>query len=83
VTDAAQAIDFYKRAFGAEELLRLDGPDGKIAHAEIKIGDSIIMLCDEMPEWGRSPQSLGGTAVDLMLTSRMLTGFSTGGCRRR
>jgi len=41
VTDSARAIDFYKRAFGAEELLRMDGPDGKIAHAEIKIGDSI------------------------------------------
>ena len=44
VTDSARAIDFYKRAFGAEELLRLDGPDGKVAHADLKIGDSIIML---------------------------------------
>jgi len=67
VSDGARAIDFYKQAFGAKELLRLDGPDGKIAHAEIKIGDSIILLCDEMPGWGRSPQSLGGTAVDIML----------------
>jgi PhnB protein len=67
VTDSARAIDFYKRAFGAEELLRLDGPDGKVAHAEIKIGDSIIMLSEEMPGHTRSPQSLGGTAVDIML----------------
>ena len=67
VTDGARTIDFYKRAFGAEELLRLDGQDGKIIHAEIKIGDSIIMLCDEMPGWGRSPQSLGGTPVNIHL----------------
>jgi PhnB protein len=67
VTDGARAIDFYKRAFGAEELLRLDGPDGKVAHAELKIGDSIIMLSEEMPGHTRSPQSLGGTAVDIML----------------
>ena len=67
VTDSARAIDFYKRAFGAEELLRVDLPDGKVAHAEIKIGDSIIMLCDEMPGWSRSPQSLGGTAVNIFL----------------
>jgi len=67
VTDGARAIDFYKRAFGALELLRLDGPDGKVAHAELKIGDSIIMLSEEMPGHTRSPQSLGGTAVDIML----------------
>ena len=67
VTDSARAIDFYKRAFGAEELLRVDGPDGKVAHAEIKIGDSIIMLSDEMQGWSRSPQSLGGTAVNIFL----------------
>ena len=67
VTDSARAIDFYKRAFGAEELLRVDGPGGKIAHAEIKIGDSIIMLSDEMPGCSRSPQSLGGTAVEIFL----------------
>jgi PhnB protein len=67
VTDGARAIDFYKRAFGAEELRRLDGPDGKVAHAELKIGDSIIMLSDEMPGWSRSPESLGGTAVNIFL----------------
>lgn len=67
VTDAARAIDFYKQAFGAQELFRVDGPDGKIVHAEIKIGDSMIMLADEMPGHSRSPQSLGGTAVDIFL----------------
>lgn len=68
VRDAAGAIDFYKQAFGAEELFRLEGPPGKVGHAELKIGDSIIMLSDEM-EGGncRSPQSLGGTAVNIFL----------------
>lgn len=62
VRNAARAIDFYKRAFGAKELHRMDGPQGKIGHAELKIGDSIIMLADEMPGTGnRSPESLGGT----------------------
>ena len=64
VAGAAQAIDFYKRAFGAEELMRYPTPDGKIMHAEIKIGDSIVMLGDEMPEHGaKSPRSYGGTPV--------------------
>ena len=67
VTDSARAIDFYKRALGAEELYRVDGPDGKVAHAEIRIGDSIVMLSDEMPGWSRSPQSLGGTPVNIFL----------------
>lgn len=66
--DCAAAIDFYVRAFGAERVLQLDMPDGKIAHAEIRIGDSIVMLSDEMPEWGnRSPQTLGGSPVFLMI----------------
>ena len=60
VTDGAKAIDFYKRAFGAEELFRVDLEDGKIGHAELKIGDSIIMLSDEMPGCTHSPQVLGG-----------------------
>jgi PhnB protein len=65
---AAHALDFYKRAFGAEVVVRMDGPGGKIAHAEIKIGDSMIMLGDEMPGAGaRSPQSLGGTTTGIML----------------
>jgi PhnB protein len=68
VQGAAQAIDFYKTAFGATELMRIGGPDGKIGHAEIKIGDSAVMLADEHPDMGyRSPQSLGGTGVSLMV----------------
>ena len=66
--DAARAIDFYKRALGATETFRFDAPGGKIGHAEIKVGDSMIMLADEMPDSGhRGPQSLGGTAVSLMV----------------
>lgn len=68
VNDAARALDFYKRAFGAREIARMDGPNGKIGHAEIKIGDSVVMLADEMPGSGtRSPQSLGGTTAGIML----------------
>src|SRR5579862_5190127 len=68
VNDGARALDFYKRAFGAEVLVRMDGPGGKIGHAEIKIGDSIVMLADEMPGAGtRSPQSLGGTTAGIFL----------------
>ena len=61
VLNAAEAIEFYKRAFGAVEIMRMVGPDGRIGHAEIKIGKAIIMLADEHPEIGfRSPKSLGG-----------------------
>jgi PhnB protein len=68
VSNAAAAIDFYKRAFGAKEIMRMDTPQGKIAHAEIKIGDSMIMLGDEMPGTGaRSPESLGGTCTGIFL----------------
>src|ERR1041385_1116528 len=68
VKDAERALDFYKRAFGAQELMRMKGPDGKIGHAEIKIGDSVIMLADEMPGSGcKSPQSLGGTSSGVFL----------------
>lgn len=68
VAGAAKAIDFYKKAFGAEELMRFPSPDGKIMHAEIRIGDSIIMLGDEMPEHGgRSPKALGGTPVGFFI----------------
>lgn len=71
VHDAARAIDFYQRAFGAKEVHRMEGPQGKIGHAELKIGDSRIMLADEMPQSGaRSPQSLGGSAVGLFLYVR-------------
>lgn len=68
VKGAAKAIEFYKQAFGATELERMEMPDGKIAHAEIKIGDSIIMLGDEAPQHGtRSPQALGGSPCGLYL----------------
>jgi PhnB protein len=69
VRNAAQAIDFYKHALGAEELVRMAGPDGKsIMHAELKIGDSIIFLSDENPQASaKSPQSLGGSTVVLNL----------------
>jgi len=68
VSSAAAAIDFYKRAFGAKEIARMDGPQGKIAHAEIKIGDSMIMLSDEMPGSDtKTPQSIGGTSVGIFL----------------
>jgi PhnB protein len=67
IKGAANAIDFYKRAFGATEVMRMASPDGKIGHAEITIGDSRIMLADEYPEMGhRSPQSIAGTGVRLM-----------------
>ncbi len=65
VRDAAQAIEYYKRAFGATEVSRLEAPGGKIGHAELKIGDSRIMLADEFPMGPRAPQSLGGTTVSL------------------
>jgi PhnB protein len=68
IQGAAKAIEFYKQAFGATELMRIEGPGGTIGHAEIKIGDSPIMMADEHPEMGfRGPQSLGGTPVSLML----------------
>jgi uncharacterized glyoxalase superfamily protein PhnB len=67
--NAAQAIEFYKRAFGAEEISRAPGPDGNtVMHAELKIGDSYVFLCDEFPQMGaKSPLSLGGTPVTLHL----------------
>jgi PhnB protein len=68
VQGAAKAIEFYKKAFGATELFRMPGPGDQVMHAEIKIGNSPIMLADEMPEMGyRGPQALGGTPVSLML----------------
>ena len=69
ITGAAKALDFYKRAFGAREVMRMDGPGGKVMHAEIKIGDSHIMLADEVPQMGfRSPASLGGAGVGILLS---------------
>jgi uncharacterized glyoxalase superfamily protein PhnB len=66
VRDAAAAIDFYKRAFGAEEVDRMLGPDGSIMHAEIKIGDSVVMLGEENEQWGsKSPLSTNGLPSSL------------------
>ena len=68
IKGAGEAIDFYKKAFGATELFRFPAPDGKVGHAEIKIGDSPIMLADEYPDMGyKGPQSLGGSPVSLMI----------------
>jgi PhnB protein len=68
VDGAAKALDFYKKALEAEELMRFPGPDGTIMHAEIRIGDSRIMLGDEMPEQGgRGPKSIGGTPVSFFV----------------
>jgi PhnB protein len=68
VRNGAEAIEFYKKALGAKEIMRMAGPDGKIGHAELKIGDSIIFLTDENPGMGcKSPQTLGGTANSLYL----------------
>lgn len=68
VKGAADAIEFYKRAFDATELFRVPGPDGAVMHAEIKIGDSIIMLADEFPQMNAlSPKTIGGSPVSLML----------------
>lgn len=65
---AAEAIDFYRHAFGAVEAARLPGPDGRILHAELRIGDSPVMLCDAFPEHGsRGPLALQGTAVAIHL----------------
>lgn len=68
VAGSAAAIDFYRQAFGATELMRFPGPDGKVAHAEIRVGDSVIMLADEAPDWGAfGPKTVGGTPVTLMV----------------
>jgi PhnB protein len=68
VTDGAGAIAFYQQAFGAKLRMRLDGPGGKIGHAELEIGDSLVMLADEHPEMGAlAPPTVGGTPVGLHL----------------
>jgi PhnB protein len=68
VNGGAEAIEFYKRAFGATEMVRMADPHGRVGHAEIKIGDSMIMLADEHPDMGyRSPRSIGGSAVSILL----------------
>ncbi len=68
VNGAARALEFYKHVFGATELIRMPAPGGKVGHAEIRIGDSNLMLADEFPEMdARGPQAIGGTPVSLML----------------
>jgi len=65
---AAAAIDFYKKAFGAEEVMRLPGPNGRLMHASVMINGAMVLLVDEMPEYGvLGPAKLGGTAVTLHL----------------
>ena len=88
VKGGADAIEFYKKAFGAVELFRMPSPDGKIGHAEIKVGDSPIMLADEYPDMGyKGPQSIGGSPVSLMIYVMTSTRFSVrrstpGDCER-
>src|ERR1700728_4764517 len=66
VKGAAKAIDYYKKVFGATEVMRMPGPDGTVGHAELQIGDSRIMLADENPQMGnRSAESIGGSPVSL------------------
>ena len=68
VSGAANALDYYKMAFDAQEIMRMPGPNGKIAHAEIQIGNSRVMLADESPEMGhKSPLTLGGSGTGLMI----------------
>ena len=70
IKNASQAIDYYKKVFGAEVVVRMDGPDGKIGHAELKIGDSRIMLADENPSMGQghtSATTIGGSPISIYL----------------
>ena len=66
VDGAARALEFYRQAFGAEETFRMPGPDGKIGHAEFRIGNSMVMIADENREF-RSPKALGGSPISLMI----------------
>ncbi len=68
MSDCAAALDFYTRAFNAEEIVRMPMPDGSIMHAEIRIGDSMLMLSDESADWGAyGPQHYGGSPAHVML----------------
>jgi PhnB protein len=68
VDDAAQAIEYYKKAFGAKERMRMEAPGGKIGHAELEIGDSLIMLFDPFPQSStRPPNELGGTSASVFM----------------
>jgi PhnB protein len=68
IKSAAKALEFYKKAFGATETYKLMMPDGRLGHAEIRLGDSMIMLSDEFPEYGgKAPETLGGSPVSIHL----------------
>jgi PhnB protein len=68
VDDAADAIEYYRKAFGAKERVRMDAPGGKIGHAELEIGDSLVMLSDPFPQaTTRSPKELGGTSASIFM----------------
>ncbi|HET7531003.1 MAG TPA: VOC family protein [Mycobacteriales bacterium] len=68
IDGAAAAIEFYKQVFGATERVRMDTPDGKVGHAELQIGDGVVMLADVFPDMGgKTPQMLGGSPVTVML----------------
>jgi PhnB protein len=68
IDGAADAIAFYATVFGATERVRMDGPDGKVGHAELQIGESVVMLADTFPEMGgKSPKTIGGTPVTIMV----------------
>jgi PhnB protein len=68
VDDAAQAIEYYKKAFGAKERMRMEAPGGKIGHAELEIGDSMVMLSDPFPQaTTRPPKELGGTSASVFM----------------
>lgn len=74
---AADAITFYKKAFGATEIVRLPGPDGKLMHASIRVNGSSVMLVDEYPEWGtQSPKTLKGTPVTIHLVVPNVDAFT-------
>src|SRR5262245_662364 len=76
IKKAAEALEFYKKAFGANEIYKLMMPDGRLGHAEIRLGDSVIMMADEFPEFGgKAPQTLGGSPVSIHLYVEDVDGF--------
>ena len=76
IKNAVKALEFYKKAFGATESYKLMMPDGRLGHAEIRLGNSVIMLSDEFPEFGgKSPQTLGGSPVSIHLYVEDVDGF--------
>ena len=76
IRGAAKALDFYARAFGAKELMRMDGPNGTIGHAEIAVGKAQVMLADENPSMGiKSPDTLGGTSVSMFVYVKDVDAF--------